>query len=130
VNNNRNKSILIVENDVRILESLQGKLKSTGYVVISSKEGYEGFQRAKKEMPDLILIEDNLPVMSGLKICRILKFDERYKHLKIIIMGSKATLEGISKDDYGFDGIITKPFRIGDLRELINQQIELANHAN
>ena len=45
-------------------------------------------------------------------------------------MGSKATLEGISKDDYGFDGIITKPFRIGDLRELINQQIELANHAN
>ena len=119
-----------MENDVRILESLQGKLKSAGYIVISSKEGYEGFQRAKKEMPDLILIEDNLPVMSGLKICRILKFDERYKHLKIIIMGSKATLEGISKDDYGFDGIIKKPFRIGDLRELINQQIELGNHAN
>ena len=123
MNNNRNKSILIVENDVRILESLQGKLKSAGYVVISSKEGYEGFQRAKKEMPDLTLIEDNLPVMSGLKICRILKFDERYQRLKIIIMGSKATLEGISKDDHGFDGIIIKHFRIGDLRELINQQI-------
>ena len=118
-----NRSILIIENDDRILNSLQKKLKVAGFIVISSKDGFEGYERAKQEMPDLILVEHRLPVMSGLKVCRLLKFDDRYKMIKIIAMGSKSVLSEVEKEGYGFDALITKPFRFGDLRTVIDDTI-------
>ena len=75
MNNNKNKSILIVESNVRVFESLQTKLKDGGMIVISSKDGFEGYERAKKEMPDIVLVEVSVPVMNGLKLCKLLKFD-------------------------------------------------------
>ena len=77
--NNKNKSILIVESNVRVFESLQKKLKDGGMIVISSKDGFEGYERAKKEMPDIILVEVSVPVMNGLKLCKLIKFDERLR---------------------------------------------------
>ena len=114
-----NKSILIIENDERILNALQKKLKEFGFIVISSMDGFEGFERAKQEMPDLVIVDDRLPVMSGLKVCRLLKYDERYKKINVIVMGSKDAMREVEKEDYGFDGLIIKPFRFGDLRIMV-----------
>ena len=114
------KSILIIENDERILSALQKKLKDFGFIVISSMDGFEGFERAKQEMPDLVIVEDRLPVMSGLKVCRLLKYDERYKKINVIVMGSKDAMLDVEKKDYGFDDLIIKPFRFGDLRIMID----------
>jgi len=114
-----NKSILIIENDERILNTLQKKLKEFGFIVISSMDGFEGFERAKQEMPNLVIVDDRLPVMSGLKVCRLLKFDERYKKINVIVMGTKDAMREVEKEDYGFDGLIIKPFRFGDLRIMV-----------
>ncbi|MFL2983673.1 MAG: two-component system response regulator [Candidatus Neomarinimicrobiota bacterium] len=119
-----NKSILIIENDERILNALQKKLKEFGFIVISSMDGFEGYERAKQEMPDLVIVDDRLPVMSGLKVCRLLKYDERYKMIKIIAMGSKDAMREVEKEDYGFDDLITKPFRFGDFRTMVERVLE------
>ena len=124
MNNNKNKSILIVESNVRVFESLQTKLKDGGMIVISSKDGFEGYERAKKEMPDIVLVEVSVPVMNGLKLCKLLKFDERYKKLNLILMGSKNILSNIEQNEYQYDGKIEKPFRYGDLRAIIDQVLQ------
>ena len=124
MNNNKNKSILIVESNVRVFESLQTKLKDGGMIVISSKDGFEGYERAKKEMPDIILVEVSVPVMNGLKLCKLLKFDERYRKRNLILMGSKNILSNAEQDEYQYDGKIQKPFRYGDLREIIDQVLQ------
>ena len=124
MNKNNNKSILIVESNVRVFESLQKKLKEGGMIVISSKDGFEGYERAKKEMPDIILVEVSIPVMNGLKLCKLIKFDERYRNLNLILMGSKNVLSGIKQDEYLYDGKIEKPFRYGDLRLIIDQILQ------
>ena len=124
MNNNKNKSILIVESNVRVFESLQTKLKDGGMIVISSKDGFEGYERAKKEMPDLILVEVSVPVMNGLKLCKLLKSDERYRKLNLILMGSKNILSNVEQDEYQYDGKIEKPFRYGDLRAIIDQVLQ------
>ena len=124
MNNNKNKSILIVESNVRVFESLQTKLKDGGMIVISSKDGFEGYERAKKEMPDIVLVEVSVPVMNGLKLCKLLKFDERYGKLNLILMGSKNILRNAEQDEYRYDGKIEKPFRYGDLREIIDQVLQ------
>lgn len=120
----KNKSILIVESNVRVFESLQKKLREGGMIVISSKDGFEGYERAKKEMPDIILVEVSVPVMNGLKLCKLLKLDERYKNLNLILMGSKNILKSVKQDEYQYDGKIEKPFRYGDLRLIIDQILE------
>ena len=124
MNNNKNKSILIVESNVRVFESLQTKLKDGGMIVISSKDGFEGYERAKKEMPDIVLVEVSVPVMNGLKLCKLLKFDERYGKLNLILMGSKNILSNAEQDEYRYDGKIEKPFRYGDLRAIIDQVLQ------
>ncbi len=118
------KSILIIENDIKILNALQSKLKDAGYLVISSIDGFEGYERAKKEMPDLILTEDRLPVMNGLKLSRVLKFDERFSNIPILLMGTKDGLKNIDHNLYGVDAIITKPFRFGDLKSVISDILD------
>ena len=120
----KNKSILIIENDNRILNALQKKLKEAGYLTISSVDGFEGYERTKKEMPDLILTEDKLPVMNGLKLSRVLKFDERYSNISIVLMGTKDGLKDIDPNIYGVDAVITKPFRFGDLKTTISNILE------
>ena len=117
------KSILLIESDDSILKSLQEKLKIAGYLVISAKEGFEGYERSKKENPDLIITELVLPVMSGAKIARLLKFDERYKKIPIILLGTNDALEGFDINLYGIDKFLNKPFRLGDLKRLIEELI-------
>ena len=126
--NNKNKSILIVESNVRVFESLQTKLKDGGMIVISSKDGFEGYERAKKEMPDIVLVEVSVPVMNGLKLCKLLKFDERYRKLNLILKGSKNILSNAEQDEYQYDGKIEKPFRYGDLRAIIDQVLKGNNN--
>ena len=113
-----------MESNVRVFESLQTKLKDGGMIVISSKDGFEGYERAKKEMPDIILVEVSVPVMNGLKLCKLLKFDERYRKLNLILMGSKNILSNVEQDEYQYNGKIEKPFRYGDLRAIIDQVLQ------
>jgi|TARA_B100000497_G_C7660424_1_gene397761 two-component system alkaline phosphatase synthesis response regulator PhoP/two-component system response regulator VicR len=113
------KSILLIESDESVLNSLQEKLKIAGYLVISAKDGFEGYERVKSENPSLIISELALPVMSGAKVARLLKYDERYKEIPFILLGSDNALSKIDKEEYNIDKILPKPFRLGDLKDSI-----------
>ena len=93
------KSILLIESDESVLNSLQEKLKIAGYLVISAKDGFEGYERVKSENPSLIISELALPVMSGAKVARLLKYDERYKEIPFILLGSENALSKINKEE-------------------------------
>jgi two-component system alkaline phosphatase synthesis response regulator PhoP/two-component system response regulator VicR len=113
------KSILLIESDESVLNSLQEKLKIAGYLVISAKDGFEGYERVKSENPSLIISELALPVMSGAKVARLLKYDERYKEIPFILLGSDNALSKINKEEYNIEKILAKPFRLGDLKDSI-----------
>ncbi len=80
------KKILIVEDYNNIVEILTMRLNAMGYEVISAKDGQEGLTLARKEKPDLIVLDVMLPKMNGYKISRLLKFDSRYKDIPIIML--------------------------------------------
>jgi len=113
------KSILLIESDDAVLNSLQEKLKLAGYLIISAKDGFEGYERVKSDKPSLIISELTLPVMSGSKVARLLKFDERYKEIPFILIGSENALSKVDKDEYSIDRVLAKPFRLGDLKDVI-----------
>ena len=120
----KKQSVLIVESDDLILKSLSTRFKKQGMFVITAKDGFEGYNRACKESPDFIILEALLSSMSGFRISRLLKFDERYKDIKIIIITANdlESVDDMCKSS-GADQILRKPFRFKELMEAITEKV-------
>ena len=114
------QSVLIIENDDTVLENLSNRYKKRDMLVITAKDGYEGYTRACKESPDLIVSETLLPSMNGFRVSRLLKFDERYRNIPVVLITSNNldTVQDMFRAS-GADQILGKPFRFRDLMEKI-----------
>ena len=114
------QSVLIIENDDVILENLSKRFKNQDMLVITAKDGYEGYTRACNESPDFIVSETLLPSMNGFRLSRLLKFDERYKNIPVVLITSNDldTVQNMFQAS-GADQILGKPFRFRDLMEKI-----------
>lgn len=118
------KKVLIVDDEPDIVESLKFALELEGIECIVAHAGEEALVKAKHAMPDLILLDVMLPQISGYKVSRLLKFDQSYKQIPIIMLTARAQ----EKDrevglETGADEYVTKPFAMGELVELVKRYI-------
>ena len=115
---NNKQSVLIIENDDAVLENLSKRFKKRDMLVITAKDGYEGYTRACNESPNIIITETLLPSMNGFRISRLLKYDERYMNITIVLLTSNNldTVQEMYKAS-GADQILKKPFRFKELME-------------
>jgi DNA-binding response OmpR family regulator len=116
------KKLLVVEDDALIRELIRINLESAGFVIVMATDGFQGLEMARTENPDLIVLDIMLPKMDGFKVCRILKFDDKYKHIPIIML--TARIQEVDKETgfkTGADGYMTKPFETEELIKKINQ---------
>ena len=116
----KKQSVLIIENNDAVLENLSKRFKKQDMLVITAKDGYEGYTRACNESPDLIVSETLLPSMNGFRVSRLLKFDERYKNIPVVLITSNDldTVQDMFRAS-GADQILGKPFQFRDLMEKI-----------
>ncbi|MDP2728898.1 MAG: response regulator transcription factor [Dehalococcoidales bacterium] len=106
--------ILIVEDDHNLLDTLKYNLLKEGYDVATASDGAQALEVARREKPDLIILDVMLPEVSGLEVCRILR-----KEMATPILMLTARVEETDKIvglEIGADDYMTKPF---SLRELI-----------
>ena len=115
---NTKQSVLIIENDEAILKNLSERFNKRDMLVITAKDGYEGYTRACNESPNIIITETLLPSMTGFRISRLLKYDERYMNITIVLLTSNNldTVQEMYKAS-GADQILKKPFRFKELME-------------
>jgi len=119
------KKILLVEDEKVLIETVTLRLEANGYEVISAYDGFAGLGKAKKEKPDLIILDLMLPKMDGYKVCGLLKADTRYNKIPIIMFTARAQ-ESDKKmgKEVGADAYITKPFEPPVLLEKIRQLLK------
>ena len=118
------KTILIVDDEPDIVETLLFALEQEGFRCITAGDGIEALTRARAENPHLILLDVMLPKMSGYKVARLLKFDERYRHLPILMLTAKAQESDRALGlETGADGYITKPFDTAALIATVKQHV-------
>lgn len=105
------KRILVVDDEPDLVEMVKMRLEANGYEVITAYDGKEALDKAHKENPDLMLLDLMLPKIDGYKVCRMLKFDEKYKHICIIMFTARAqeSDEKIGME-VGADAYMVKPF--------------------
>ena len=111
------EKILIIEDEKDIAKMLDYNLKKEGFRALSANNGEDGLDMARKEHPDLILLDLMLPEMDGLEVCKVVKNDTKTAHIPIIILTAKAQeTDKIVGLELGADDYVTKPF---SPRELI-----------
>ena len=119
------KKILIIEDYNNIVEILTMRLSAMGYAVISAKDGQEGLTLARKEKPDLIVLDVTLPKMNGYKISRLLKFDSKYQDIPIIMLTARETKRDEQVGlETGADEYIYKSDRTGKLLKTIRRFLD------
>lgn len=120
------KRILIIDDEEDILNLLRFRLEANNYEVASALDGQEGLNKARSMKPNLIILDLMLPKLDGYKICRMLKFDESYKDIPIIMFTARAQKNDEELGmEVGADAYITKPFEsevlLNKMRELLEK---------
>ncbi len=105
------KKILITEDSPTILEITKQFLESKGYEVIQAIDGQEALDKARKENPDLIILDLMLPKMDGFEVCRLIKQNSKIKNIPIIMLTAKGEeVDRIVGLELGADDYVVKPF--------------------
>ena len=113
---NHKKTILIIEDEPDIQDLLEFHLKKEGYNVLTSSDGEIGLKIARKQDPNLILLDLLLPGIKGLDVCRILKSDVNTSKINIIMVTALGQEENIVKGlETGADDYVSKPFNMSIL---------------
>ncbi|HEY7714511.1 MAG TPA: response regulator [Candidatus Binatia bacterium] len=117
-----NKTILYVEDNEYNLKIVRQLLSRTSYRLIEAMDGEEGVAAARRELPDLILMDIQLPKISGLDATRELRVDPKTAHIPIVAITSFA-LSGDSEKakDAGATAYLAKPYSPRELLQLIRQ---------
>ena len=114
------KTILVVDDDLVQLKLLEGILTAKGYHVLTAQEAAVGLQLAMQEHPNLILLDVMMPIINGFNFCKLLKSEEKQKHISIILITSRDEKADVDIGmDMGADAYLTKPINTEELLKTI-----------
>ncbi len=118
------KKVLIADDSVSFTEALQFYLAGKGIECFVVYNGLEALKRARKDKPDLILVNHLLPRIDGYKVSRLLKFDEKYKYIPLIMLGTRS-LEKYRQLAYetGADEFLVKSESLDEFWEIIRKYL-------
>ncbi|MDY0040869.1 MAG: response regulator [Desulforhabdus sp.] len=110
-------SVLIVEDETDILQLLKYHVEAAGFDALTAQDGYEALSLAKRQLPNLVLLDLMIPGLDGFEVCRELKRNAETKHIPIIMLTAKGEeIDRIVGLELGADDYVVKPF---SPRELI-----------
>jgi len=120
------KRILIVDDEPDIVDSIKFSLELENFECIEAFDGQDALSKAKKEKPDLIILDVMLPKMHGYKVARLLKYDESYKDIPIIMLTARTQEKDIMLGKQtGADEYITKPFDMDMLVGVVKKYLKI-----
>ena len=118
------KRILVVDDEPELCEALKIRIEVSGYEAILAGDGEEALKKVREMEPDLVILDIMLPKMSGFKVCRMIKFDPKFRKIPVIMLtvrtGKEDKLLGIQS---GAEEYITKPFSDDDLMARIKKHL-------
>ncbi len=107
-NKSNQKTILLIDDDKDIVQTIQGNLVIDGYNVISSFTGKDGITMAERKNPDLVLLDLNLPDLDGVAVCKILR--NKFNFPIIMLTARDGLSDKVLGLKTGADDYIVKPF--------------------
>ena len=118
---NTQKKILIADDETVNLDFFEVMLSKLGFVVEKSDNGPDVLEKVKKFHPDLIILDNIMPGMTGREITKMLKKDQNFKNISIIMLSALDDVKDkVAGFEAGVDDYITKPFNFTEVLARIN----------
>lgn len=115
------KKILVVDDEQDVLKIISLRLEKSGYEVICARDGREALSLARQMIPDLAVLDVYLPDTNGDDVARVMKSDDRLKHIPIILISATAASVAERAKDCGAEGYIGKPFEPEELLNMVKK---------
>jgi DNA-binding response OmpR family regulator len=114
--------ILVADDDLEILALVARHLTSLPADVVEASDGEEALRLAKREKPNLVVLDVMMPGMSGWEVCRAIREDESLGGTGVIMLtGIGERLNEMTSPLYGADGFLDKPFELEELADKVRQ---------
>ena len=121
------RTILVVDDEPTLRETLVDALESDGFRVVSAADGREALLTFRAERPDLILLDLMLPELSGVEVCRIIRAESG---VPIVMLTAKdSELDKVVGLELGADDYVTKPFSLRELSARVRAQLRRSDQA-
>ncbi len=116
------EQILVVEDNEKNMKLFRDVLHATGYVVLEATSAEEAIELAAVRLPALVLMDVQLPGMTGLEALAVLRGDERTAAIRVLAVTAQAMRGDRERFlDAGFDGYLSKPVDVLELIELVRE---------
>jgi DNA-binding response OmpR family regulator len=120
-----NATILVVDDEADLVSTIQARLKWNKFNVLTALNSREGLEIAASEKPDLILLDNNMPVMNGLEMLTQLRENPELKDTPVIMVTAVCEPRDIAAaSSFGIVDYITKPFDFAELTKKISEILD------
>jgi two-component system alkaline phosphatase synthesis response regulator PhoP len=120
-----NRCVLIIEDEPRIVLSLEYLLERGGYQTATAADGERGLAMVRELRPDVVVLDLMLPRLNGYQVCQAIRSDPELARIPVIILSAKGqeveVLKGLS---LGAARYITKPFGNAEILEAVRAVLE------
>lgn len=118
--------VLCVDDEPQNLRLLEVLLAGNGYEVIKAENGRQALEIVRHQAVDIILLDIMMPEMDGFEVCRLLKSNEKYRNIPVIMITSLTSREDRIKGiDAGAEDFISKPFDVGEVLARIRMLLKV-----
>jgi len=107
----RNKRVLVVDDEAYVVRSLGFVLQQAGYTVLEARDGQQAMEIVLREKPDLVFLDIMLPRLDGIEVCRAIKASGELRSIPVIMLTAKS--QETDREEAlaaGADEYMTKPF--------------------
>lgn len=120
----KKEKALVVDDSVMVRNIISKMFRQLGFVVVTAGNGLEGMNVARKEMPDIITSDYDMPVMDGWGFCKSLKSDSELRGIPVIMITSRDSSVDLKKGKHlGVSAYLPKPFKVEDLQKIVREVI-------
>jgi DNA-binding response OmpR family regulator len=116
------KKILVADDEAHILHVVSMKLRNAGFEVITAVDGEEAFEAAMSEHPDLLITDYQMPLMTGLELCKRLRACEETRNIPAMMLTARGfDIEQAEMNEAGILAVLAKPFSPREVLEKANE---------
>ena len=117
-----NESILVADDEAHILHVVSMKLRNAGYEVTTAMDGEEALELCKSEIPDLVITDYQMPIMSGVEFCKALRECDGTRDIPANMLTARGfDIEPEEMAEAGIAAVLSKPFSPREVRQKVEE---------
>ena len=120
-----NRKALVVDDEFHIVQVVSIKLKNNGFDVVTAENGSDGYELASETLPDIIVSDYQMPIMSGVEMIQKLRQNPETAHIPVIMLTARGfAIEDDQKEQLKVSACLSKPFSPREVLQTIEDVLK------